>query len=93
MLRRSDSPPQSSDEQTDSPGQPVRTVVVIGASAGGRAAIETVLKDLSHDIPAAIVVMLHVAPDSDFQSGSRSLDTLRFVRRGMASACGKEWCL
>jgi two-component system, chemotaxis family, protein-glutamate methylesterase/glutaminase len=66
MLRRSDSPPQFSDEQTDSPGQPVRTVVVIGASAGGRAAIGTVLKDLSHDIPAAIVVMLHVAPDSDF---------------------------
>jgi chemotaxis response regulator CheB len=95
MLRRSDSPPQSSDEQTDSPGQPVRTVVVIGASAGGRAAIGTVLKDLSHDIPAAIVVMLHVAPDSDFDLSKwlRSLDTLRFVKRGMASACGKEWCL
>ena len=30
------------------------------------AAIGTVLKDLSHDIPAAIVVMLHIAPNSEF---------------------------
>ena len=62
MLRRGD--PQSSDEQTEAQERPIRTVIVIGASAGGRAAI--VLKDLSHDIPAAIVVMRHVAPDSDF---------------------------
>jgi two-component system, chemotaxis family, protein-glutamate methylesterase/glutaminase len=66
MLRRNDPPPKSSDEQTEAQEQPVRSVIVIGASAGGRAVIGTVLKDLSHDIPAAIVVMLHVAPDSDF---------------------------
>ena len=66
MLRRSDPPPQSSDEQTEGQAPPIRTVIVIGASAGGRAAIGTVLKDLSHDIPAPIVVMLHVDPDSDF---------------------------
>jgi two-component system, chemotaxis family, protein-glutamate methylesterase/glutaminase len=66
MLRRSDSSPQFSDEQTEAHERPIRTVIVIGASAGGRAAIGTVLKDLSPDIPAAIVVMLHVAPDSQF---------------------------
>lgn len=66
MLRRSGRPPQSSDEQTEAEKRPIRTVIVIGASAGGRAAIGTVLKDFSHNIPAAIVVMLHVAPDSDF---------------------------
>jgi len=66
MLRRSEPPPQSSDEQTGGHERPIRSLIVIGASAGGRAAIGTVLKDLSHDIPAAIVVMLHVAPDSDF---------------------------
>jgi two-component system, chemotaxis family, protein-glutamate methylesterase/glutaminase len=66
MLRRSDPSPKSSDEQTEARGQPVRSVIVIGASAGGRAPIGTVLKELSHDIPAAIVVILHVAPDSDF---------------------------
>lgn len=66
MLRRRDPPPQSSDEHTEAQERPVRTVIVIGASAGGRAVIGTVVKDLSHDIPAAIVVMLHVAPDSDF---------------------------
>lgn len=66
MLRRSDPPPESSREQTDQPDHPVRSLIVIGASAGGRAAISRVLKDLSHDIPAAIIVMLHVAPDSTF---------------------------
>ena len=66
MLRRSVPPPQSSDEQIGGHERPIRSLIVIGASAGGRAAIGTVLKDLSHDIPAAIVVMLHVAPDSDF---------------------------
>ena len=68
MLRRRGRPPQSSDEQTESEKRLIRTVIVIGASAGGRAAIGTVLKDLSHDIPAAIVVMRHVAPDSEFDS-------------------------
>jgi len=43
-----------------------KKMIVIGASAGGRAAIGRVLKDLSPDIPATIVVMLHVAPDSAF---------------------------
>jgi two-component system chemotaxis response regulator CheB len=66
MLRRSDPPPESSNEPTQAREQPVRTVIVIGASAGGRAAIGTVLKDVSHDIPAAIVVMLHVSPESEF---------------------------
>jgi two-component system, chemotaxis family, protein-glutamate methylesterase/glutaminase len=66
MLRRSNPPPQSPDEQTEPHEQAIRTVIVIGASAGGRAVISTVLKDVLHDIPAAIVVMLHVAQDSDF---------------------------
>lgn len=66
MLRRSDPPTQLSRQHTEGKEESVRTVIVIGASAGGRAAIGTVLKDLSHDIPAAIVVALHVAPESDF---------------------------
>ena len=66
MLRRSTPPPQSSQEHTEGTEESVRTVIVIGASAGGRAAIGTVLKDLSQNIPAAIVVSLHVAPDSSF---------------------------
>lgn len=40
MLRRGD--PQSSDEQTEAQERPIRTVIVIGASVGGRAAIGTV---------------------------------------------------
>ena len=64
MLRRSSLTPQSSQQQTEGIEESVRAVIVIGASAGGRAAIGTVLKDLSHNIPAAIVVTLHVSPDS-----------------------------
>ena len=66
MLRRSTLTPQSSQQQTEGIEESVRAVIVIGASAGGRAAIGTVLKDLSHNIPAAIVVTLHVSPDSEF---------------------------
>jgi chemotaxis response regulator CheB len=41
----------SSKEHTKVPDQGASSVIVIGASAGGRAGIGTVLKDLSHDIP------------------------------------------
>src|SRR5690348_14931250 len=38
----------------------VGSVIVIGASAGGHRAMEEILKDLSADIPAAIVVLIHI---------------------------------
>jgi chemotaxis response regulator CheB len=50
MLRRSDPSPESSEEQTQSQDHPVRSVIVIGASAGGQVVIGTVLKDLSHQL-------------------------------------------
>lgn len=42
MLRRSEPPTQSSDEQTEGQARTIRTVIVIGASARGGAAIGTV---------------------------------------------------
>ncbi|WP_447987288.1 chemotaxis protein CheB [Nitrospira sp. Nam74] len=66
MLRRNDLPPDSFKEQTQAQDQPIRSLIVIGASAGGPAAIGSVLKGLSRDVPAAIVVMLHVPHDSAF---------------------------
>ena len=67
MLRREALPPEfAPQKKLEGAEEPVRNVIVIGASAGGRAAVSTVLKDLSQDIPAAIVVTLHVAPESSF---------------------------
>jgi two-component system chemotaxis response regulator CheB len=39
-------------------------LVVIGASAGGIAAIRTLLSQLPADLPAAILIVLHLAPDA-----------------------------
>ena len=43
----------------------VRCVVVIGASAGGIAALQEVLAGLPADLPAAVLVAVHVQPSSD----------------------------
>jgi len=45
-------------------------LVVIGASAGGPAAIATILASLPHDFPAPIVIVQHV--DAQFASGMAS---------------------
>ncbi len=39
---------------------PIANLIVIGASAGGHQALSEVFKDFSADIPAAIVVLLHL---------------------------------
>ena len=41
---------------------PLANVIVIGASAGGHKALWEVVRGISHDIPAAIVIMQHMAP-------------------------------
>jgi len=41
-----------------------RDIVVLGASAGGIEAITTILADLSVDLPAAVFIVVHVAPQS-----------------------------
>jgi len=41
-----------------------RDIVVLGASAGGIEAITTILADLSADLPAAVFIVVHVAPQS-----------------------------
>ncbi|OON71111.1 chemotaxis protein CheB [Hymenobacter sp. CRA2] len=52
-----------------------RDIVVIGASAGGIAALRELVQMLPHDFPAPIFVVQHVAPDSS-NSLARLLDAV-----------------
>jgi two-component system chemotaxis response regulator CheB len=45
-------------------GVPARDIVVVGGSAGGVAAVVDLVRALPRDLPAAMFVALHVAPDS-----------------------------
>jgi two-component system chemotaxis response regulator CheB len=44
--------------------QPHRDLVVVGASAGGLPALQTILGDLPAELPIAILVVVHSSPDS-----------------------------
>jgi two-component system chemotaxis response regulator CheB len=43
---------------------PARRIIVIGASSGGLEALQTIAAGLPPDIPAAVCVVLHTAPES-----------------------------
>ena len=55
-LTRKDEEPEDYGHQTESP---IENLIVIGASAGGHQAIKEVVRGLSPDIPAALILMLH----------------------------------
>jgi two-component system chemotaxis response regulator CheB len=44
----------------------IRNLIVIGASSGGYHALEEILRELSPDIPAAIVILIHSPLGSNF---------------------------
>jgi chemotaxis response regulator CheB len=55
---------------------PIENLIVIGASAGGHVALKEVVGGLSRDIPAAVVIMLHMAAVRE-QSASHLENFLR----------------
>jgi two-component system chemotaxis response regulator CheB len=69
-LRKTGLPP-------DRPGA-IRNCIVIGGSAGGYAAIREVMKDLTEDIPAAIILLLHrwSAREIDFRTSLKAIGHL-----------------
>src|SRR5215467_2922796 len=42
------------------PGSSIENLIVIGASAGGHSAVKEVLRELSQDIPAALIILQHM---------------------------------
>lgn len=47
-------------------GEGIANLIVTGASAGGHQALIEILKNLSHDLPAAMVILLHMRLRDDF---------------------------
>lgn len=50
------------DSELDGSERPFRSLVVIGASAGGVETLRQVVADLPDDLPAAVCVVLHISP-------------------------------
>ncbi len=59
----------------------VENLIVIGASAGGHQALRQVVRDLSAEIPAAILILLHRPPPPSREEGFRLEEWLRISTR------------
>lgn len=70
-LRRSEEQPERTGRL---PELPIENLIVIGASAGGHKALREVVREISHDIPAAIIIMQHMARKDSFPLKPFQLD-------------------
>jgi two-component system, chemotaxis family, protein-glutamate methylesterase/glutaminase len=59
----------------------VENLIVIGTSAGGHQALRQVVRELSDDLPAAVLILLHMPPSSSREDGFRLEDWLRISTR------------
>jgi two-component system chemotaxis response regulator CheB len=77
----------------DEPTDHGHDIVVVGASAGGIPAITTLLAGLQADLPASVLIVLHVAPDAGGflprVFGAASALPVRFAEDGAALAHGE----
>jgi two-component system, chemotaxis family, protein-glutamate methylesterase/glutaminase len=72
-LRRGREQPERTGRPTE---EPIGNLIVIGASAGGYTALRELVQDLSDNIPAAIIILLHASVRIHFQ-GHKFSDWLR----------------
>jgi two-component system chemotaxis response regulator CheB len=70
-LRRGEEQPERTGRPTEFP---ISNLIVIGASAGGHKALWEVVREMSRDIPAAVVIMQHLAPKTTYGLESFKLD-------------------
>jgi two-component system chemotaxis response regulator CheB len=63
------------------PGSSIENLVVIGASAGGHSALKEVLRGLSENIPAALIIMLHTPSTRSMAAQFRIKDWLQQATR------------
>src|SRR5262249_18144978 len=76
-LRRGKEQPERTGQPTE---LPIENLIVIGASAGGHDALWAVVRERSHDVPAAVIIMQHMAPRDSFELDSFRLDAwLRYA--------------
>jgi two-component system chemotaxis response regulator CheB len=50
---------QQAEEFIQTSERPLESLIVIGASAGGYVALKDAIKGLSHNLPAAVIILLH----------------------------------
>ncbi|HWF61418.1 MAG TPA: chemotaxis protein CheB [Nitrospira sp.] len=60
-LRRVD---QQAEQFVQPPERPLSSLIVMGASAGGYHAIQEAIKELTPDLPAAVIILLHSGRDT-----------------------------
>ena len=70
-LRRGKEQPERTGWLTE---LPIANLIVIGASAGGHKALQEVVRDISHDIPAAVIIMQHMSSGDSYGLKSFRLD-------------------
>ena len=70
-LRRGRERPERSGRPAE---LPIPNLIVMGASAGGHTALWEVVREFSDDIPAAVIIMQHMSPRTDFGLQSFRLD-------------------
>ena len=70
-LRRGKEKPERTGRPTE---LPLANLIVIGASAGGHKALWEVVRGISHNIPAAVIIMQHMASKETFGLQSFRLD-------------------
>jgi len=64
-----------------SPGSSIENLIVIGASAGGHNAVKEVLREVSQDIPAALIIMQHLRGASADEAKFKLKDWLQQATR------------